>query len=563
MATKEQLTYTDVRNAAAQADALEAVDNYMQVQQRRRTGYTTTADPTQKWRAGNTYTDEKGDVRKVMYRMDAGGNILESKNVSLGPGKQPSADPKKRVYSTKGAKDILEAYATAQGPDFDRETDPYFKDFTSMINASEPLTGQQQQDMLADIVSGIQTSPGFGYIAPSSTDPDVTYGDIKSRFKVLEPTLNPAQISFMKKKMEAIQPLKKENPAAFKQEVNELHKQLNAFDFKTPSKDTARVYSVKGVTSILNTYITAAGLKENDPSVVRYKSRLKAIGEMPESPEKQTALKDAESDVLKDSKFDYKDPKATTKFTAAGVQAAIKTVTNPDERAKLQARYNKDSKMPAGKSQQTKFSQIVGNIGELEKVASDDKNKAVRQKFRTISSEMHHQARFQKAKADDDKLPEADRQQAKEFSLQYYMRDVETNILRDSHLDKIEYKGQVVMAGRPESVKVDKLIGSKLMADWQATDVGIQLSAGINELHKAIKDGDISQEDANTQIAKYDIDVKKSIYDYAQEIQPYEPQKYYYDLYIVNEPDESYWQYGYAGSLSFFEELEMIQSKKQ
>ena len=563
MATKEQLTYTDVRNAASQADALEAVDNYMKVQQRRRTGYTTPkADPSEKWREGTTYTDEKGEVRKAIYRMDVDGNVIETKNVSLGPGKKPSADPKKRVYSTGGARDILEAYATAQGTGFDRKTDPYFKDFTSMIDASEPLTGQQQQDMLGDIVSGIQTSPGFGYKAPSSTDPDVTYGDIKSRFEVLEPTLNPAQIAFMKEKMEAIQPLKTENPSAFKQEVNELHKQLSAFDFKTPSKDTARVYSVKGVNSILNTYTTAAGLTGKDPSVVRYNARLKAIGEMPESPEKQAALRDAESDVLKDSKFDHKDPKATAKFTVAGVQEVINSVTNPKDKANLQMKYNKVAKMSDGKSKQTRLSQLVGEVGVIEKVVSDDKNKETLQKYRTTASQMHHQARFYNDKSEDPKLTDLERGKAKETSLAYYMADVKTKLLRDSHQDKIEYKGQVVMAGRPESVKVDKLIGSKLMADWKATGVGIQISAGINELHKAIEAGTVSQEDANAQIAKYDIDVKKSIYDYAQEIQPHEPQKYYYDLYIANEPDDSYWEYGYARSLSMFEQLEQMQQAK-
>ena len=75
MATKEQLTYTDVRNAAAQADALEAVDNYMKVQQRRRTGYTTKADPTQKWHTGQTFTDHDGKAYQLRVQYNADGSI--------------------------------------------------------------------------------------------------------------------------------------------------------------------------------------------------------------------------------------------------------------------------------------------------------------------------------------------------------------------------------------------------------------------------------------------------------------------------------------------------------
>ena len=97
MATKEKLTYTDVRNAASQADALEAVNNYMTVQQGRRTRYSTKADPAQKWHTGQTFTDHDGKAYQLRVQYNADGSIRNQQKVFIGEGKVPTKKADEKI----------------------------------------------------------------------------------------------------------------------------------------------------------------------------------------------------------------------------------------------------------------------------------------------------------------------------------------------------------------------------------------------------------------------------------------------------------------------------------
>jgi hypothetical protein len=459
MATKEQLTYTDVRNAAAQADALEAVDNYMQVQQRRRTGYTTKADPTEKWHTGQTFTDYDGTTYQLRVQYNADGSIRNQQKVAIGKGKIPKATDEKPPLSYEQVGKKYNIFKEKEGAD-SAEVQDLGRRYTDIGNVEDinlQLNMLEEYDKDLDIASS--------YNKPSTADPDVTYENVKNRFNAIKTTLNPSQISWVEDRMKAITPLKETDPVGFKQAVKVVHNQLNKYDYTAPSTKETPLTSGEVKTKL--DLFTKMESKDSE-EVKHYNTRWAQIID----PNLSQNVRDnliAELNKDLDSSFAYDKPskEGLGNFTVTGVREHVESLPDGDSKTKLLDRVKKAGAYPQ-KSQNQALSAIFSNVNELlrEKAPTVSGTKALVDKQTEVKNVQRVLA-IGAFKDGDVGIAET-----------HYLRHVEARISEAAAKGGEDYNGHVVYDAT--GIEPSRVHGTVLAQDFGMSEEGKEIQKSID-----------------------------------------------------------------------------------